>query len=294
MLTIAAWFVLSAALFFIIMTAAAWFKSSGITRPNRRTAVTVCPDQFRLPYETVEFTTADGIHLKGWFIPAESPGTIILCHGWGNNRGDSLRDTHFLHELGFNLFYFDFRASGESGGKTASIGCLESGDLDAAIGFLRENKPETIGHLGLYGNSMGSAVAICAAPRHPEIRCIASENTFCSYNKVVANWAWIKNRVPEFPLVPMTLFFVRMKLGLDPEISSPIYNIDKVSPIPLLLIHGDQDSLVTPREAKALYEKAGNPRELWIVPGAVHGKCAETGGAEYRRRLGEFFVKNLR
>ena len=107
---------------------------------SKRKPLDAWPDQFKLPYENVTFRTEDKVQLKGWFIPApeESEKTIILMHGWGMNRADILKNTYFLHDLGFNLFYFDFRALGESGGKTSSIGYLELKDITAAISFLKE------------------------------------------------------------------------------------------------------------------------------------------------------------
>ena len=73
-------------------TVLAYFKSYSIIRPaHRRTPVAIHPDQFKLAYETIDFPTADGLTLRGWFIPAAGGATgktIILCHGMGVNRGD--------------------------------------------------------------------------------------------------------------------------------------------------------------------------------------------------------------
>ncbi|HBA60837.1 MAG TPA: hypothetical protein DCZ92_08460, partial [Elusimicrobia bacterium] len=119
-------------------------KTADIIQPGRKNPVAFSPEQYGLAFETVEFTTADGIRLRGWFIPApggEAGRTVIFCHGWGSNRGEMLRDTHFLAEQGFNLLYFDFRASGESAGAISSVGYLEMRDFDAAYDFLKLNRP---------------------------------------------------------------------------------------------------------------------------------------------------------
>lgn len=111
---------------------------------SKRKPLDAWPDQYGLPYENVYFKTEDKVQLRGWFIPSAqySNKTIILMHGWGMNRADILKNTYFLHDLGFNLFYFDFRALGESGGKTSSIGYLEIKDAAAAIRFLKETRPQ--------------------------------------------------------------------------------------------------------------------------------------------------------
>ena len=102
---------------------------------SKRKPLSAWPDQMGIPYENVCFKTEDKVQLRGWFIPSEtySNKTIILMHGWGMNRSDIFKNTYFLHDLGFNLFYFDFRALGESGGKTSSIGYLELKDAAAAV-----------------------------------------------------------------------------------------------------------------------------------------------------------------
>lgn len=291
------WFLLFVLALAALATVIAYFKSYSIIQPpKRRTAVVHHPDQYRLVHETIDFTTADGLHLKGWFIPAsggETEKTVIFCHGWGSNRGELLRDTHFLAEHGFNLFYFDFRGSGESGGTISSVGYLETRDFDAAYEFLKSHRPHACEHLGFFGTSMGGAVATYAAAKYPEVKCLLLENTFLSYTRVVANWSWLRTKIPYWPLVPMTLFFVRMKLGADPEPYSPVHHISKVK-APVMFINGDHDDLVPLADAETLYGLCGaEKKQMWALTGASHGKCAEVGGEVYKTKISKFFTENM-
>lgn len=274
----------------------AYSKSSEIIQHGRKGALANTPDQYKLAYETVEFSTADGVRLKGWFIPApggESGRTIIFCHGWGVNRGETLRDTWFLSAHGFNLFYFDFRASGESSGAVSSVGYLETRDFDAAYEFLKTNRPHAAEVVAVFGTSMGGSVAVYAAAKYPELACLLAENTFLSYNRVVANWSWRRLKTPYFPLVWLTLFFVRRKLKTDPEPYSPLYNAGRVK-APALFINGDNDDLVPVRDAETLFGICGSEKkEMWMIPGASHAKCAEVGGEIYRKRVSSFFSEYL-
>lgn len=263
---------------------------------SKRKPLYAWPDQFGLPYENVVFKAADKVQLRGWFItaPEESDKTVILMHGWGMNRSDILKNTCFLRDLGFNLFYFDFRALGESGGKTSSIGYLELKDIAAAISFLRETRPQFCAKIGLYGLSMGGMVAICEAAHNPEIACVVAEASYYSFRRVVSRWAWVHRRVPYFPLMPLVLHYIRKQLGVNPERFSPKYNIPKIAPRPVFLIHGRYDNLVPAAQAKLLYKRAGDPKEIWLVPGAKHNKCAEVGGYEYKQRVADFYRKYLK
>lgn len=261
---------------------------------SKRKALYIWPDEYKLPYENVYFTTEDKVTIKGWFIPCEgSEKTIILMHGWGMNRSDILKNTYFLHDLGFNLLYFDFRALGESGGKVSSIGYLETRDVRAAIKYLKQTRPEACKKIGLYGLSMGAMVAICEGASNPQINCVAAEASYYSFRRVVARWAWVHHKVPFFPVIPIVLHYIRRYLRVNPERYSPKYNIGKISPRPVLIIHGRYDNIVPAAQAKLLFKQAGEPKEIWLVPGAKHNKCAEVGGFEYKQRLSDFFRRYL-
>ena len=260
----------------------------------KRKPLDVWPDQYKLSYENVYFKTEDGVQIKGWFIPnPSSDKTIILMHGWGMTRGDVFKNTYFLHDLGYNLMYFDFRALGESGGTVSSIGYLEVKDLQAAIRFLKDTRPFACEKIGLYGLSMGGMVAICEAAQNPEIKCVVAEASYYSFRRVVSRWAWVHNKVPYFPLVPIVLHYMRRNLAANPERYSPKYNIPKIAPRPVFIIHGRYDNLVPAAQAKMLFKCAGEPKEIWLVPGAKHNKCAEVGGYEYKQRLADFYKKYL-
>lgn len=271
-----------------------WAGSATLFNPPRMLPSEIRPDLFSLPYESVEFSARDGLRLRGWLIPASSPTnkTVLLCHGWGDNKGDLLQHLHFLAKE-FNLFLFDFRHHGESDRDKVTLGCLESRDADAAVAFLRSARPAWAGALGVFGHSMGASLAIWAAARHPEVKAVALEAPFFSYNEVVGQW--IKNgyRLPFYPFAWLILFIVRLRLGEDPEAYSPARHIEKIRPRPLFLIAGEKDLLMPPAVVRRLYDCSPEPKELWVVPGADHGECVELGGTEYRERLSGFFRERL-
>lgn len=261
----------------------------------KRKPLYLWPDEFNVSYENISFQTADHVTLKGWFIPAKdaSNKTIILMHGWGMNRSDILKHTCFLRDLGFNLLYFDFRALGESGGDTSSIGYLELKDVRAAIQYVKEHHAAQSQKIGLYGLSLGGMVAISEAARNPEIACVVAEAPYYSFRRVVSRWAWLHYHIPYFPLLPIILHYVRRQLGANPERYSPKYTVGKIAPRPLFIIHGRYDNLVPAAMARRLYRKAGDPKTLWLVSGAKHNKCGEEGGFEYKQRLADFFRASL-
>lgn len=265
-----------------------------ILRNTKRSQITVFPDQLKLEFERVIFKNSDGITLKGWFIPAEqeSGKTIVFMHGWGMNKGTILQNTVFLRKK-YNLFYFDFRGSGESGEGLSSIGYLEIRDAKAAIEKLIETRPEACKEIGLYGLSMGAAVAIYEGAHNDLVKCVVAEGCYYSYEKVVARWARVHKHTPYFPLVALALYFAKKRLGMDPEEFSPKYNIEKLNGKPVFIINGADDTLSPRHDARKLYRRAKEPKQIWIVPNATHTEVADVAGRQYKNRLSEFYDKYL-
>ena len=273
-----------------------WWGAGLILHPPKMSALAVWPEQFGLSYEKVSFQTSDGLTLKGWFLPSPTGDerTLLMCHGWGDNKGELLELSYFLNKnAGFNLLYFDNRSHGESEGRVTTIGYLELIDFEAAVQFLKENKPWSLKRLGVFGLSMGAAVAIMSMPAHPEIKAAVLESPFTDYRGVVRRWAWNNMRLPYFPCVVLTLWFLRQRVGKgEVDGYSPIQFIGRVRR-PVLLIGGGRDDLMIEEEVRALYAAAGEPKEIWIVPQAEHAKCHETAGIEYENRVAGFFEKHL-
>ncbi|MBI3549427.1 MAG: alpha/beta hydrolase [Elusimicrobia bacterium] len=278
----------------LVLFLAAWYGSHFLFHPPFMLKMDTFPDKFGLPYEKVSFKTEDGLTLAGWLIPSarQTDKTVMICHGWGDNKGDVLERLHFLAKE-FNLFLFDFRFHGESEGHMTSLVYYETRDTKAALEFLARAKPAWRRNLGTFGHSMGATLAIWAASTHPDVKAVAVESPFASFNEVVNQFACVNYHLPYFPFGVMTLAIMRWRLGLDPEPFSPIYHVGRISPRPTFFIAGEKDMLMPLEVVRKVYERSGEPKALWTVAGAAHRFCAEVGGAEYQRRLIEFFAKAL-
>lgn len=274
-----------------------WWGSGVVMHPPAMSPMWVFPEQFGLPYEKVKFKTPDGLELTGWFVPSPNGDkrTILMCHGWGDNKGELLKQTYFLNETaGFNLFYFDFRSHGESEGEMTTIGGLETIDFGAAVAWLRKHKPDFADRVGVFGLSMGAAVTVAALPEHPDIRCAVVESPYSDYQGVVTRWTWNNLKVPRFPLILIAMWILRLRVG-DPMIDSfnPVEAAGRIAPRPLFVIGGEKDDLMPVYDVRRVFEAAREPKQLWIVPGAYHAKCREAAGIEFDTRVAGFFSRNL-
>ncbi|MBI4376675.1 MAG: alpha/beta fold hydrolase [Elusimicrobia bacterium] len=288
------WFLLT--LFLASTLIALCYWGAGIVLyPPKMSQLEIFPEQFGLRYEKVSFKTSDGVTLRGWFIRGEnSQGrTLLMCHGWGDNKGELLGLTHFL-AADFDLFYFDNRSHGESEGHFCTLGFHELKDFDAAMDFLRARKPECLARLGVFGLSMGAAIACVAVPQHPEIKAAVLESPFTDYRQVVRQYTWNHFKLPHFPFVWLTLWMLRLRVG-DPNVDDyrPIQHVAQIAPRPILVIGGSADDLMREADVRALYAAASQPKQLWIVPDAGHAECHEIAGLEYETRVANFLNKHL-
>jgi len=92
------------------------FKASQLIISPPRFYSPYSPEEFGMEYRDINFSTEDGINIRGWYIEGRGKGTIILCHPYGMDKGDCLAQARFLNRAGYNILLFDFRGQGNSVG----------------------------------------------------------------------------------------------------------------------------------------------------------------------------------
>ncbi len=252
------------------------------------------PKSVGVAYENVKFQSLDGVLLAGWFAPAkDAKAVIILCHGFPGTRSEVVNHLAFLRKAGFDVFAFDFRGRGESEGNTCTIGYHEVNDLLGAVRYLRERPDTKSQKIGVLGLSMGGAVCIMGAAREKGIAAVVADAPYARLDRAVNQRfrAFLGPLAPVFR-VPSQFFGERMA-GFKIADVSPLNEVAKISPRPLFLIHGTSDFLIKPTDSKMLHAAAREPKQLWLVERARHTKAYKVAGAEYERRVTEFFRKAL-
>lgn len=230
---------------------------------------TLTPQTLQLNYENVTFRTSDNIMLSGWFIPSTNPRakTIIILHGYPADKGDVLPAMAFLHSS-YNLLFFDFRYFGKSEGNFTTIGKREVLDLLAAIQFLHH---KGIHEVGVWGFSMGGAVAIMTAPQAPEIKAIVAESSYANLDLMVEHYYRLP--VVRYPLAWLTRLWARIFLGYDLKIISPAKAAQQIH-IPIMIIHSKQDDII-PFEHALLLQQAlskNTKAKFLFIDNAWHGQ----------------------
>jgi uncharacterized protein len=157
----------------------------------RRAPLTRTPAEAGLDFEDVSFPAADGVGLKGWFIPSGADGpspTIVFVHGWMWNRlgnvahqtpvkdadVDFLPATKALHDAGYSILLFDVRYHGTSddGKGPLSYGPVEARDYIGAVRYLRTRADVDGERIGAIGTSMGGNIVMYGTPEVQPVKAI--------------------------------------------------------------------------------------------------------------------------
>ena len=253
------------------------------------------PEQFQLSAATIKFKATDGVWLEGWKITSNpSQPWVILCHGLGANRADTLAIAAGLATFGFNLFMFDFRGHGDSAGHTTSLGWQEQRDLEGVLAFLGRQPDIPAKPYGIYGISLGGAVALMVAARDERLGAVAVDSPYTNLEQTLGDHLKLMYPLPEIPFLWFVLLTYRLRFGVWPRKISPSDDASKLRPRPLLLIQGEQDSRMPVNSARQLFSNAGEPKELWLVPEAGHLDAFRLNPEDYCLRLAKFYRTYLK
>ncbi|AFZ20887.1 alpha/beta hydrolase [Allocoleopsis franciscana] len=217
------------------------------------------PTDLNLRYQEVWLPIQTGFgkveRIHGWWIPTNKPklGTLLYLHGNGINIGANVNQARRFGQMGFSVLLMDYRGYGRSEGGIPSESRMYQ-DAQTAWNYLVKKRRVPASQIYLYGHSLGGAVAIELARRHPEAAGLIVQSSFTSMQQMV-------ERQPKFRLFPV-------KLLLTQRFDS----VAKVKSLkmPVLFVHGTADPYIPAAMSKTLYTKAPQPKQLLLVSEAKH------------------------
>ena len=228
------------------------------------------PAKWGFKFENVNFTSADGTPLHGWFMPArgkKAKGTIVFSHGNAGAVGHHLGFTMWLVEGGYNVLMYDYRGFGKSGGAVDRRGMID--DVKAAFAYIGGRKDIDPSRLISFGHSLGGAKSITALGETPVsgLRAIIIDGTFSSYRAMAT--------------------VVGGQLGADlvTDELSPLGFVAKLPAVPFLVVHGTRDEVVPFAQGRSLFEKAHEPKTMFVVKEGTHGGSLVRDNGAYRKQL---------
>jgi pimeloyl-ACP methyl ester carboxylesterase len=267
------------------------FAADLLTRPNnqphRLDPRVVGPDA-----EAWTARTADGVRLRGWYFPHHGRQRLIVCvHGMGSSWDEMAGVGRDLHRLGYAVLLFDLRGHGESSPSRLTMGRRERADLRAVLAWAKKERfsPDRIGWIGF---SMGAATVLMEGARNPQIRAAVLDSPYGNLPELLDAQLTQHSHLPK-AFNPGILLAARWVFGVRTDDLVPIRLASAWRDRPLLVIHGEDDSIVPVRHAKLLARAAGPNCAAVVLPGVEHVEAYQTNPRGYVAAVHRFFSRHL-
>lgn len=226
-----------------------------------------------LPLEEVWLPVDDVVTVFGWFIDAGPTSPVLLwCHGNAGNVSHRLENIRQLYQRGISVMIFDYRGYGRSTGVPSEAGFYR--DALASYDYLIQHRRISPERLIIFGRSLGSSVAGEVAIRRSSAGLMV-EGSFPSIQ------AMSDHHYFGLP--------TRWLMDVDFNLAKKV----RVLQVPLLVIHGEQDSIVPMALGRQVFEAAHEPKRWYVVSGAGHNDVPFVGGESYYREM-DLFIQHAR
>jgi fermentation-respiration switch protein FrsA (DUF1100 family) len=209
-------------------------------------------DYLRVSEQT--FRTADGDDIHAWFSAPEGwqpqQGAILISHGNGNNLSSMSEFAYRWREaLGRAVLLYDYPGYGKSSGHPTEAGCYAAGE--AALQWLTDAQAVPMREIVLVGVSLGGAIAVELATRHP-VRLLVTHGAFTSFPNMV------QTRLPIYP----ARYLLHNQMNNEAKI--PLVQC------PVFIAHGTADRIVPFQEGERLFAAAREPKQFLRLEGQGH------------------------
>ena len=221
------------------------------------------PDRFGLKPDEITFPSHNGKKIFAWYFKNRSgqkpKATVVFYHGNAENISSHYINIIWILDHGYDLLGFDYQGYGRSEGEPSQENTVRDGEAALKYAFETYKTP-----LVVFAQSLGGPIAmrnVIDLKDSLPIKYLAVDSTFVSYRSMARTV--MTRSVITWP-------FQWLGWLLVSDSYSPKNDIDKISPIPLLVIHGDNDKVVEYFQGQKVFELAKEPKEFWTVPGGSH------------------------
>ena len=217
--------------------------------------------------------TDDGVPIDAIHLPGPKDLAIIVAHGFTLSwqRPSVWRIANRFH-LTAGVISFDFRGHGRSGG-LSTLGDREIWDLDVAVAWARELGYQRVAAVGF---SMGASVVLRHAGLLGGLDAVVSvSGPGRWYYRGTERMRWVHRAVERRAGRYVTRRWLNTRISPEGWKLIPMPPAEaaaKIAPVPLLIVHGDQDVYFPPEHGQQLYDAAREPKEFWLLPGFGHAE----------------------
>lgn len=213
-------------------------------------------------------------------VPDKIPApTVVFCHGFTGHKIEDhrlfVRAARRISREGIVVVRFDFRGSGESEGEFENMTISsEISDLNAVLNFLMDRNEVLHDKIGVVGLSLGGVISILTSAQNQVVKAVCTWSSPAELKLVSTNieksFGTSSGKSEKDYIDLPTGYRVGKNFFIDALKHDILGSCTKISPRPILIIHGSEDPVVPVQHAQMLYDKAGEPKKLVTIDGAGH------------------------
>lgn len=263
-----------------------------LTRPSNR-PLTLHPKAVSPDATPWSVRTSDGLTLRGWYYPTpQHRRLIVLVHGLWASWPEMAALGRDLHQHGgYDVLLFDLRGHGQSDPSRVFMGRRERGDLRAVLAWA-DRQGFSHDRVGWLGYSMGASTLLMEAAQNARIRVAVIDSPYGSLPELLNTQLPRHSHLPSW-FNPGILTAARLAFGVRTDDLVPIRSARRWGRRPLLLIHGEADSIVPVSQARQLARAVGPTCEAVTLPGVEHVQAYDCDPERYVAAVESFFDRHL-
>ncbi len=235
----------------------------------------------------------DGITLRGCYLPTEERRRlIVIVHGMRSSWDRLAQLGRDLNTRGFDVLMFDLRGHGSSDPHRLTMGRAERSDVRVALMWAKIEgfSPERVGWLG---HSMGGSTVLMEAAENMEITAAVLDSPFGNLPELLDQQLTLHSHLPKF-FNPGIILAAHLVYGVRTDDLVPIESARKWGKRPLLLIHGEEDTIVPIEQGRLMADRVGESCEALFLPDVRHTEAYERLGDRYADAVASFFDRHLK
>jgi pimeloyl-ACP methyl ester carboxylesterase len=262
-----------------------------LTRPTNR-PLSIDPRRLSEDARAWATRTADGLTLRGWYLPTVNRRQLlVLVHGMWSSWLEMAGLGRDLHERGFDVLLFDLRGHGESDPSRLYLGRRERTDIRAVMEWAK-SAGFSQDRIGWLGYSMGGSTVLMEAARNPGIQVAVVDSPYGDLPSLLENQLGKHSGLPRW-FNPGILLAARWIFGVRTDDLIPIRSARSWGERPVLLIHGESDTIVPLGQARELARTLGASCLMLTLPGVEHVQAYTSDREGYIRTVSSFFLTHL-
>ena len=171
------------------------------------------------------------------------------------------------------------------------MGFFEQRDVRAAVDYLSDHKQ--IQHIGIFGTSMGATTSVLAMAKDPRIGAAVFEAGWSNLSDLYKEIIRQHMDMPSFPLLPLTIWLLEQRTGIDMDALNPEDILAGIAPRPVAFIHCTDDNLINSSHSERNYFAAKEPKALWQASCKIHARAWQSDSVSLEKRIVDYYLRYL-